>query len=89
MTTPQLSDFLKRCVSEEVVDEKTAVRLQRYARSAGCGVVEAVEGLSLQLRFESFERGVIEFRDLAFFAFLAAGWLWANVVALKERMSVG
>jgi ABC-2 type transport system permease protein len=59
------------------------------ARFLPARVVEAVEGLSLQLRFESFERGVIEFRDLAFFAFLAAGWLWANVVALKERMSVG
>ena len=56
MTTPQLSDFLKRCVKEEVVDEKTAVRLQRYARSVGCGVVEAVEDLGLMSRGQFVER---------------------------------
>jgi len=52
-------------------------------------LLEAIESLSLQSRFESFQRGVIEFRDVAFFVLLAAGWLWANVVALKERMAAG
>jgi ABC-2 type transport system permease protein len=52
-------------------------------------LLEAVESLSLQSRFESFERGVIELRDVAFFVLLGAGSLWANVVALKERMASG
>lgn len=52
-------------------------------------VAEVAETLSLQSRFESLERGVIELRDVALFVFLIAGWLWANVVALKERMATG
>ena len=52
-------------------------------------VVEMAESLSFQSRFESTQRGVIEFRDVAFFALLTAGWLWANTVALKERLAAG
>jgi len=52
-------------------------------------LLEAVESLSLQSRFESFQRGVIGLRDVGFFLLLAAGWLWANIVALKERMAAG
>lgn len=53
------------------------------------GVVEAAESLSLQSRFESMQRGVLEFRDVAVFVLLAAGWLWANIVALRERVAAG
>lgn len=53
------------------------------------GLVELFEILSFQSRFESFQRGTVELRDIAFFALLAAGWLWANTVALKERMAAG
>lgn len=53
------------------------------------GLVQAIEGLSFQTRFESFQRGVIEVRDVMFFMLLAAAWLWANVVALKERTARG
>jgi len=52
-------------------------------------VSEMAEALSLRSRFEALERGVIELRDVALFLFLIAGWLWANVVALKERMAAG
>jgi ABC-2 type transport system permease protein len=51
------------------------------------GVIEAAESLSFQSRFESIQRGVLEFRDVAVFVLLAAGWLWANIVALKERVA--
>jgi len=53
------------------------------------GLVATVENLSFLSRFESFQRGVIEYRDVGFFVLLAAGWLWANVVALNERKAVG
>lgn len=53
------------------------------------GLVQAIEGLSFQTRFESFQRGVIEVRDVMFFTLLTAAWLWANVVALKERTARG
>jgi ABC-2 type transport system permease protein len=55
------------------------------SRSLSGGLAEAVEVLSFQSRFESIQRGILELRDLAFFALLAAGWLWANIVILEER----
>ena len=55
------------------------------ARFLSGGLAEAVEMLSFQSRFESVQRGILELRDLAFFALLAAGWLWANMVVLEER----
>jgi ABC-2 type transport system permease protein len=53
------------------------------------GLVEAAESLSFRSRFESMQRGVIALGDVAFFGLLAAGWLWANVVALEERKAAG
>lgn len=53
------------------------------------GMVEAVESLSIQMRFESLMRGVIALRDVAFFLILGAAWLCANVLTLKERMAAG
>ena len=55
------------------------------ARVFSGGLAEAAEVLSFQSRFESIQRGILELRDLAFFALLAAGWLWANMMALEER----
>lgn len=52
-------------------------------------LVGALQGLSFQRRFDSIARGVIELRDIVFFLALAAGWLWANMVALKERVAAG
>lgn len=56
---------------------------------AAAGVSErlaiVVETLSFQSRFESMLPGVLEWRDLGFFAILSAGALWANVAVLEER----
>jgi len=52
-------------------------------------LVEALESLSFRLRFESIQRGMLQLQDVAFFVLLAAGWLWANMIALKERMAAG
>lgn len=59
--------------------------LDHLSRVAPMGVVEAVESLSVQQRFESMQRGVIAARDVLFFLLLGAGWLWATVVAVSER----
>ncbi|MBS3764816.1 MAG: ABC transporter permease, partial [Planctomycetes bacterium] len=53
------------------------------------GLVEAVESLSFRTRFESIQRGIIRVRDILYFVFLTAGWLWATVVALEERKAAG
>ena len=63
--------------------------LNHLARFLPMHFVEAAERLSFSSRFESIQRGVIELRDLSFFVLLAAGWLWANVVALEERRAAG
>ncbi len=49
------------------------------------GFVEAMESLSFESHFNSMQRGVIELRDLLFFLVITAGWLWANIVILRER----
>jgi ABC-2 type transport system permease protein len=53
------------------------------------GALGAIESLSFMSRFESMQRGVIELRDVVFFVGLAAGWLWANIVILRERIAAG
>ena len=63
--------------------------LNYAARLFPMRLVLLVEKLSFMSRFESVQRGVIELRDVSFFVLLIAGWLWANVVALKERMATG
>ncbi len=49
------------------------------------GLVKQGEMLSSVSRFDSLRRGVLDLRDAFFFIFLAAGWLWANVILLEER----
>ena len=63
--------------------------LQYLSKLLPMGLVDIAENLSVQTRFESIQRGVIELRDVAFFVLLAAGWLWANIAALEERRAVG
>jgi len=59
--------------------------LETLTRVFPLGFVEAMEQLSLELRFQSFVRGVLQVGDVAFFVVLTAGWLWANVLLVQER----
>jgi ABC-2 type transport system permease protein len=49
------------------------------------GFVSVIRGLSLQEHFESLQRGVVQFKDLAYFVLLIAGWIAACTVILDER----
>lgn len=49
------------------------------------GLVAAVEGMSFQAHFESLQRGVVQFRDLAYFVILIVGWVAACTIILDER----
>ncbi len=49
------------------------------------GLVHVVEGMSFQSHFESLQRGVLQFSDLAYFLLLIAGWVAACTVILDER----
>ncbi len=51
------------------------------------GLVNALEGMSFQVHFESMQRGIVQFRDLAFFVLLIVGWIAACAVLLDERKS--
>lgn len=50
---------------------------------AGC--VSVIQGMSFQEHFESLQRGVVQFKDLAYFALLIVGWVAACTVILDER----
>jgi ABC-2 type transport system permease protein len=48
-------------------------------------VVGAMENLSLQIHYEAVMRGVVEFKDVAYFVILIAGWVYACTLILEER----
>lgn len=49
------------------------------------GLVTAVEGFSIQTHFETMQKGILQFRDIAYFVLLIAGWVAACAVVLDER----
>ncbi len=49
------------------------------------GLISAVESMSFQEHFESMQKGVLQFGDLAYFVILIVGWVAACVVILDER----
>lgn len=49
------------------------------------GIVNAFENMSIQLHFESIQKGVLRFSDVAFFVTLIIGWIAGCIVILKER----
>ena len=51
------------------------------------GLVNAIEGMSFQVHFESMQRGIVQFTDLAFFVVLIVGWIAACGILLDERKS--
>jgi ABC-2 type transport system permease protein len=49
------------------------------------GLVSAIEGMSFQEHFESIQKGILQFKDIAYFVILIAGWIAACTVILDER----
>jgi ABC-2 type transport system permease protein len=49
------------------------------------GLVQAIEAMSIQIRFESMQRGLLKFGDIAYFVLLILGWTTACTVILDER----
>jgi len=48
-------------------------------------ILDAIASLSIWTHFESISKGVIDLRDLLFFATLTAAWLAANVIVLEMK----
>lgn len=49
------------------------------------GLVAAIESLSFRQHFESIQKGVLEFKDFAYYVILIVGWITASTVVLDER----
>jgi ABC-2 type transport system permease protein len=49
------------------------------------GLVSAVGSMSLQEHFNALQRGIVRFKDLAYFVVLIVGWVAACTVVLDER----
>ncbi len=49
------------------------------------GLVSAIGGMSFQGHFESIQKGVLEFKDLAYFVLIIVGWIAACTIVLDER----
>jgi len=49
------------------------------------GMLGAIESASLQSHFESLQKGVIEFKDLAYFVLLIGAWVAGCCIVLDER----
>lgn len=49
------------------------------------GLVAAIEKMSLLNHFESVQKGMLEFKDLAYFVLLIMGWIFGCTVVLNER----
>jgi ABC-2 type transport system permease protein len=47
--------------------------------------ISAIEGMSIQAHFDSMLKGVIEFKDIAYFVILIIGWIAACSIILDER----
>jgi len=49
------------------------------------GLVSAVENMSFLTHFESIQKGVLNFKDFAYFVLMIAGWIVGCTVILNER----
>ena len=47
--------------------------------------ISVIEDMSIQVHFDSMLKGVIEFRDIAYFVILIIGWIAACSIVLDER----
>ena len=51
----------------------------------GADMVEAISVMSFSTHFESMQKGVLEFKDIAYFVLLIIGWVSASGIILDER----
>ena len=49
------------------------------------GLLGVAEGMSLQIHFDSMLKGIVEFKNLAYFVILIVGWVSACSIILSER----
>ncbi len=86
LTKNQVISFILAVVACAVlVFAGNPTTLDYLALTISPAMVGVVENLSLQTHFESITRGVIEFKDIAYFVILIAAWVGACMIVLEER----
>lgn len=86
VTRNQVISFILSVVACAVlVFADNPTTLDYLASTLSPGVVGIVENLSFKVHFESMMRGVVEFRDIAYFAILIAAWVYGSMLILEER----
>jgi ABC-2 type transport system permease protein len=59
--------------------------LDPFRSWAPAGVVEAIASLSFLTHFESISKGMIDLRDLIYFAMMIGFWLYANALVIDVK----
>ena len=59
--------------------------LDVFSAWAPQAVVDAIASLSFLTHFNSISKGVIDFRDLVYFALLIGAFLYANTIILRLK----
>lgn len=86
LTKNQVISFILSVVACAVlVFAGNPTTLDYLASTFSPAIVNVVENLSFQAHFESITRGVVEFKDIAYFVILIAAWVSACMVVLEER----
>jgi ABC-2 type transport system permease protein len=86
LTKSQVISFILAVVACAVlVYAGMPTTLDYLAAFVPAGMLGPIENLSLQAHFESIQRGVIEFKDLAYFVILIVAWIACCGIVLDER----
>lgn len=59
--------------------------LNYLAATLPAGMLAVVESMSFQTHFDSMLKGILEFKDIAYFLILIVGWITACSIILNER----
>jgi ABC-2 type transport system permease protein len=63
--------------------------LEFFAAWAPEALLDQIAGFSFLVHFSSIIEGVIDIRDLVYFASLIAVWLFANIVIIEHKKLAG
>ena len=86
LTKNQVISFILSVVACTIlVFADNPTTLDYLSESISPAVVGLFEMLSFRAHFESIMRGVVEFKDIAYFGILIAAWVYACTLILEER----
>jgi len=82
----QVISFILAVVACGILVYADTPTVMNYLSSAlPASAISVIESMSIQMHFDSLLKGVIEFRDIAYFVILIIGWVAACSIILNER----